>query len=106
MPLCPSAPRDFSVALVLVLALSAALTPVTSDRAMAQSSSPTMTSAPAKPGTVSKVRTKSKETWTAMKARWAKQRERWADCRKRTKAEKKLDAKQKRAFLEDCMTRQ
>ena len=105
MLLCHLASRDFWIALILVLSLSS-VTPMASDRALAQSSTPTVTTAPAKPGTVSKVRTKSKETWTAMKARWAKQRERWADCRKRTKAEKKLDAKQKRAFLEDCMTRQ
>ena len=105
MSLCPLAPRHFPIARMLVLALSVAVMPAPSDRALAQSPTPTVTSAPAKPGTVSKVTTKSKETWAGMKARWAKQREKWADCRKRTKAEKKLDAKQKRAFLEDCMTR-
>ena len=82
------------------------MTLAASDRASEQASAPAATAEPAKPGTVSRVRTKSKETWAQMKARWAKQRERWAECKKRTKAEKKLDAKQKRAFLEDCMTRQ
>jgi len=80
------------------------LTLAVSDPALAQASTPASEFS-AKPGAVSKVKTKSKETWANMKARWAKQRERWADCQKREKAEKRT-GKASRAFLEDCMTKQ
>lgn len=95
---------DFSILPVLVLGLAVISTPPVSS-AFAESYPSDRPSEPAKPGAVSKVKTKSKETWTDMKTRWAKQRERWADCQKREKAEKRT-GKATRAFLEDCMTKQ
>ncbi len=101
----PSTSRGFSIVPVLVLGLSAILTPVASKQGSAQTSAPAVSEPSAKPGTVTKVKAKSKETWADMKARWAKQKERWAECQKREKAEKRT-ARATRVFLEDCMTRQ
>ena len=56
--------------------------------AVAQATAPARAE-PAKPGKVSKVKEKSKETWADMKTRWAKQKDRWADCQKQEKAEKR-----------------
>jgi hypothetical protein len=106
MLLRPSTARDFLIVAVLVLGLAVVLTHSRNGTVFAQTPTPATTSAaPEKPGTVSKVKAKSKETWANMKARWAKQKERWAGCQMREKAEKRT-GHESRAFLEECMTKQ
>lgn len=96
--------RRFSAVPALLLGLSIVLAhPAPS--ALAESYPSDRPAEPAKSGAVSKVKTKSKETWADMKARWARQKERWADCQKREK-EQKRSATATREFLEDCMTKQ
>ena len=102
MPLRPSTPKHFWIFPILVLGLSTMLTLPTIHSAAAQATAPAATTEPAKPGTVSKVKEKSKETWADMKVRWAKQKDRWADCQKQEKAEKR-GRTASREFLEDCM---
>lgn len=93
---------DFSILRILAFGLSTILVVAMSEPARAQTSAPTATPEPAKPGAVSRVKTKSKETWADMKARWAKQKDRWAECQRREKLEKR-SATATRAYLEDCM---
>jgi hypothetical protein len=103
MPLFRSTCRDFLFAAALVAPVFAA---AACRPASAQGSTPAVTAGqPAKPDTVSKVRTKSKETWADMKARWAKQKDRWAECQQKEKAQKRSRTA-RREFLEDCMTGQ
>ena len=102
MSLRPSTPKHFWIVPILVLGLSTILTLPMSHSALAQATAPAATAEPAKPGAVSKVKEKSKETWADMKTRWAIQKDRWADCQAREKAEKR-GRTASRAFLEDCM---
>jgi hypothetical protein len=101
----PLTPKHFWIFPILVLGLSTILTLSMSRSAVAQATAPAATAEPAKPGTASKVKTKSKETWADMKVRWAKQKDRWAECQKLEKAEKRSRTAS-RAFLDDCMTGQ
>jgi len=101
----PSTPKHFSFVPILFFGLSTILTLPMSRPTAAQATAPAATAEPAKPGTVGKVKAKSKETWADMKARWAKQKDRWAECQKQEKAEKR-GRTASREFLEDCMTRQ
>jgi hypothetical protein len=106
MSLCPSASRDFSIALILVLVLSASMTMAASDRHRRRRPHPAATAEPAKTrhgeqGQGRNRRRPGRDESALGEAKGAMGR-----VQKRTKAEKKLDAKQKRAFLEDCMTRQ
>ena len=102
MSLRPSTPKYFWILPILVFGLSTILTLPLIHSALAQATAPTATDEPAKPGKVSKVKEKSKETWADMKVRWAKQKDRWADCQKQEKAEKR-GRTASRDFLENCM---
>ena len=102
MSLRHSTARRFSTLPALLLGLAVLLTYPWNDRAVAQSYGSNAPAEPAKPGTVSKVKEKSKETWADMKVRWAKQKDRWADCQAREKAERRSRTAS-RDFLENCM---